>query len=787
MKALLLRELQSIFSSATGIFFSLAFLIAIGLILWFFPGGYNFIDVGYADMRPFFQLASILLLILVPALTMRLFSEEKRTKTLDVLLSRPVSVFSIYLSKFLATYILIIITLLPTVLYAWFLFQLANPTGNIDTGSIIASYISLLLISAVFVSIGLFGSALTKNQALAFILSLFLSFFVFYGFDLLSGIFANGKVQLHLSSFGLLHHYKSMQRGVIRIDNLVIIFIYIYLFYSLTSYSVSRRKMRISVILYVFSVILVFITSSYTSYKYDFTSDKRYTLSDETSYLLRQVSHEEALDVTLYLDGELNYGFEHLKMSVTDLISDFNKIANGNIILNLYNPYIGNELHLSDDMPGIILNEADKEGKLSKKVIYPYAQVSNGTDTLTISLLKNIMGYNAEENLNASIENLEFEFTDAIRLLYKKNTAEIAFIEGHDELSRAYVYDAEEQLSKYYTVNRGEIGNEVGILDQFAAIIIAGPLKEYSEDEKYVLDQYIMQGGKVLWLLDGTFYSHQDLAAKGYSASIKNNHNLDDILFSYGVRINADLIQDRQCVNTYLITDQETKTGIAVPSYFEPLLMPSGNHPVTKDIQEVKAGFASSIDIVNNSSDIKKEILLTSSADAHLVKVPDVIDFDIERIQNIPNYFNESFIPVAASLEGKFGSAFSNRAIPDSVLIDSRERMDKSKKTKMIAVSSSEIISNRIQNSQVLPMGYDLLSQIQYGNRGFIVNAINWLTDDDGLMQLRTKEQKLYLLNRKMAYENRDRYAIANTGLPILFIFVVFALVWLFRKRKYER
>ncbi len=183
--------------------------------------------------------------------------------------------------------------------------------------------------------------------------------------------------------------------------------------------------------------------------------------------------------------------------------------------------------------------------------------------------------------------------------------------------------------------------------------------------------------------------------------------------------------------------------------------------------------------------------MLTTSANTHLVKVPEVIDFDITRVQDQPDYFNQQFIPVAVSLEGEFTSVFQNRMIPDSINTDGYKTIDKSKSTKMIVISSSDIITNEIQgqgqDSQVLPMGYDRVSQQQYGNREFIINAVNWLTGDNGLMQLRNKQQKLYILNKKEVYDNRDKYAVINTGLPVLFILPVMGTVILFRKRKYEK
>jgi len=797
MKALISRELKSVFCSPVGAFFSVIYLLITGGMLWFFSGRYNFIDGGYASMENFFSLSAILFAILIPALTMRLFSEEKRNKTLDILLTRPLNWSSIYFSKFIANLIFVFVTLLPTLIYVYSLYQLANPVGNIDMASISASYISLLMLASIFISIGLFGSATTKNQVVAFIISALLCLFCFYGFELLAGLASSGKINAILSSFGLLSHYKLMQRGVLQISDLIVIANNLIIFGFLT-FILFNKFNRKDIIYFVATIaILNIIASIIPNYRLDFTSDKRYTLSDYSIKILEQVK-KQPLQADIYLSGDLNYGFQHLLNEADNLLDDLNRYSDNNINVRHISPYENGkspeeiyQAMANNGMDGIILNEMDREGKASRKIIYPYARITNGNDTLTIPLLKNIMGNSAEENLNASVESLEYELIDGIRLLQQQTPKNIAFIEGHDELSRVYLYDAEELLAKYYSVNRGEIGNEGGVLDGFDVIIIAGPLKRYNETEKYIIDQYIMQGGKVLWLVDGAYYSHQELTVNGYSPSIKNETGLDDILFNYGVRINPDLLQDKQSVSTYLVTDDKNQSPVVIPSYFQPLLIPSPEHPVTKNIRDVIAGYASSIDIVNNSDRVKKEVLLTSSANSHLIKVPEVIDFDVERIQNIPDYFDQPFIPVAISMEGKFSSAFANRPIPDSIQSSERERLADSEETKMIVISSSDIISNGIQgqgaDSQVIPMGFDRVSQTQFGNRDFIVNAVNWLADEDGIMTLRTKQQQMYILNKKTAYENRDRFAILNMVTPILFILIITGGSILYRKRKYEK
>ena len=795
MKALVLRELKSVFCSPAGVFFALAFFLVSGFMLWFFSGSYNIIDGGYADMSRFFNIAPILLIILIPALTMRLYSEERRNKTIDILMSRPVHPLGIYFSKFSATFLFVLVTLLCTGIYIYFIYQLANPIGNIDIGSIVASYFSLLLLAAVFICIGLFGSAVTRNQIVALVISIFICLFVFYGFDLLSGLFVSGKEKTVIVSLGLSYHYELMRRSVIQVSDILSIFnlLVIFVLLFVLVYKIQKRIVYIFIVLIsILNIIFFFIPN----YRFDFSADQRYTLSDYSINLLENLDKDQTFTINIYLTGDLNYGFQRLRNETDNILNDFDRYANNIFLINYIYPYRENgasndiQQNMADrGMSGIMLNETDREGKLSKKIIYPYASITNSKDTLIVPLLKNIAGNTAEENLNISIESLEYEFIDAIRLLNQAEPKSIAFIEGHGELSRTSVYDAEELLSKYYSINRGEIGNDINILNDFDAVVVAGPLSKFSNTEKYILDQYIMRGGKVLWLIDGAFYSHEELARSGYSASMKNDLNLDDMLFSYGVRINPDLIQDMQCVSTFLVSNDSQSTAL-VPSYFQPLLMPSLDFSVTKNIRDVKAGFASSIDIVNNSPNVKKNILLTTSGKTHLVKVPEPINFDVSDIQSQPDYFSQSYVPVAVSLAGEFNSVFVNRLIPDSINAGTYKTIEKSQSTRMIVVSSSDIITNELQgqgkDTQVLPMGYDRASKQLFGNREFIVNAINWLTDDEGLMQLRTKQQQMYLLNKSVAYENRDKYAILSILIPITMMSLIMGIFFLYRKKKYE-
>lgn len=804
MKTLIKKELSLLLCSPVAIFFVVVFLLVTGLINWFFPGKYNIMDAGYATLKSFFELLPLLFIILIPALTMRSFSEEIRNKNLDIFRTRPKHLLSLYLSKMFSIWALISIVLLSSGVYVYILYMLSNPIGNIDFNEITASYISMFAFSLVFISIGLFTSSLTKNQIVAYILALILNFLFFYGFELLASLFSNSETKLFVSSLGLWGNSSSLMKGVLSVSAIVLIFNYTFLFSIVSVFVLSLKNKRTKKLFtlsistfFLINVLLFFIPN----HRFDFTSDKRYTLSDYTKELLSDISTKESSYlIKVYLDGELNPGFLRLKNASEDLLSDYTRSAGGRIAYEFINPL---ELSVTPQevykkmedagMRGILLNETDHTGKSSRRMIYPFAQVISGSDTLLVNMLKNIPGYSAEENLNASAENLEFEFTDAIRLMSKPEADAIAFIEGHGEISRPYVYDAEELLSKYFFVNRGQIGNNISDLDAFKAIIIAGPVQRFTEKDKFIIDQYIMSGGKVLWLVDGVYFSDEELSKNGQSASMKNDANLDDLLFTYGVRINPVLLQDTQCASIYIASgdDENDSQYFEQPWYYTPLLLPSIDHPVTKDITLVKTAFASSLDIIGKSNEVEKKVLLTTSPHTHVVNVPEMIELDLSGVQVNQQYFNQSFLPVAISLQGSFSSAFVNRAIPDSVVMGGKRFMEKSAiPSKMIVVSSSEIIRNDLlgsqQQTQVVPMGYDRVSEKQYGNRDFIVNAVNWLANDDDFLSLRSKQQTIRLLNRPFVYANRNLYAFMATAIPILISVLLIGVFYFYRKRKYS-
>ncbi len=793
---MLSKELKTLLCSLSGLIFLLIFLIITGSLLWIVPGEYNIPENGYASMSQFFVLAPFLLMFLIPALAMRTFAEEKRSHTLSLLLTRPVSLPKIVFLKLLAVWITVIIALIPTLIYVVWIYKMGNPVGNIDLGAVIASYTGLLFLVLCFSCLSIFTSSATSNQTVALILGLLLIGCLFWGFNLLSGLFSSGETQISVRKLGLLFHYQSVQRGLIDSRDMIYMLAVSCFFFLLTCYVIGLNFRSRFSITGIAVFLLICIAGILFQFRMDWTKDKRYTISDVTKEILHQVKSDIVID--FYLDGKLNSGFVQLKKATLDMIDDFNRATSGKITVQTINPYQVTDKNFitqlnENGIKGIAVNEKDPEGRISQHVLFPWMKIKYDHSEIAVPLLVNQQGRSGEENLNTSIEILEYQLTHAIQTLTRKNVQKIVFLEGHGELDEQSLADLSDILENSYQIDRGTMTNDIKQLNDYQLVIIAGPQLPYSEQEKYILDQYLMQGGKILWIINGVqLQSAEALAIEGKTVSRVNDVNLSDLLFTYGVRINPVLIQDVQCMEVPVNVSSES----TAPEYklkpwnFAPLLIPNQNQPITKGLTLIKSEFASTLSFPGKTDlEMQKQILLMSSPGTHLVPVPEIISLqEIDRKPD-PAYYNQSYLPVAALLDGVFNSGFRNRLTPDSVKTNGQPFYSRSKPTQMIVIASEEIIRNENNpNAQqgYWPIGYDPYSQIQFGNRDFILNAVNFLTDDSGLMNIRNKLLTLRLLDRQKTVENKITLIGWNIIFPPVFIIISFLLFSWTRKRKYK-
>lgn len=559
---------------------------------------------------------------------------------------------------------------------------------------------------------------------------------------------------------------------------------------------IQRNKQIIRLILSVLIIILIAFISSFVVIRIDLTSEKRYTISPETKKILKNL--EDVVYVKVYLDGDLNIPFKKMQRNVRETLNEFKIYAGKNLEYEFVNPMaeknekirndIMNELYNKGLKPTNILS-TDKEGGTSEKLIFPGAVLVYRGVELPVNLLKNNPGLDAEENIHNSIQSIEYELINKIRSLTTKVTEKIAFIEGHGELDEFQTGDITRELANYFQVDRGRINGRPGILDEYKAIIVAKPIKPFSEADKFVIDQYIMNGGKVLWFIDEVSVS-MDSLVNGSTLAYINNLNIEDLLFRYGVRINPDLIRDIQCniipVNRALAGNPAN--FIPAPWLYYPLISAPSTHAITKSLNLIKTEYVSSIDTIGARKRLKKNVLLKSSPYSMTVNVPRMIS--LEEIKENPdrNQFGSANIPVAVLIEGIFESAFQNRNI-QGYLDDISAFKKSSIPNKILVVSDGDMIKNDIRltpkGTMIMPLGLDKYTQQYFGNKDFVVNAVNYLTDQEGLIQLRTKEFKMRLLDRNKIREERLKWQIINAVLPVLIVVICGIIYHYIRRRRF--
>lgn len=515
--------------------------------------------------------------------------------------------------------------------------------------------------------------------------------------------------------------------------------------------------------------------------RWDLTDDRHYSLSEATKTLLKQT--DAPIEVTLLLDGDLNAGFTRLKKATEELLEE----------MSVYSDLrTSKDLAVSKDSLGlrpIVIHEREQNGKTAQTTIYPYALISYKGRGAVVTLLKNTRGLSGEENLNNSIEQLEYAFAEALHRLQQTELPRIAIIEGHGEPDERYVWDLEQTLSQYFYVDRGAIvipeqGVDVHLLDGYKAIIIANPQTAFSDIERFIIDQYIMRGGTVLWVVNGVRFSNDVLQSDGFTPIIPLDLGITDMLFRYGIRVNPALVQDLQCLTipVNVSEDPQTPNLQPLPWTYAPLLLTSNSSPITRNTGQVMSTFVSPIDAVGGEDGIDKRVLLATSTATRVTATPGEVN--LNDLQPDLEAFRYQYVPVAVSLEGTFNSAFAHRMMPDSIISDEPIRKQ-SVATRQVVIGSGSIIMNEVERNQVLPMGYDRYNQIQFSNRDFIANALLWLTDSEGLIQLREKTVALRLLNDKRAHDERARVQTISTISPIAILVLIGGVIWIIRKRKY--
>ena len=802
MHSLFKKEINIFFGSLIGYIAIIAFLLANSLFLWVFPGNYNIFGNGYATLDGLFALAPWLYLFLVPAITMRMFAEEKKQGTLETLLTRPISDLKLVITKYFSGVILVIFSLLPTLLYFLSVYKLGNPVGNIDTGATWGAFIGLFFLAAIYVAIGLFASSISDNQVVSFILGMALSFVFYLGFEFIGSSGVPYLLQNIFSWLSINEHYQSISRGVIDLRDIAY-FVGMAALFLIFTKSVIRQKPKVTFKSFLKNsrlpalIIILMVASLNFLVRIDLTADKRYSLSGVSKQILKEMDHN--INIEIFLAGKLEPGLKRLQQAVIEKVVDMNTWSPKHFLMRITDPNAITDAAKRDTLieqlvdkgiRPINFRENTREGEVTK-LIFPGAVIRYNGKEVAVNFLQNNSGANGEDDLNHAVENVEYELVNAFRKLMVTKKPVLAFLTGQDELNRYDVGDISNSLSNEYEVTRITTKDLLQNPGSFRIVIIAGPIRPFSESDKFAIDQYVMQGGRVMWLIDPVQVSLDSLQNGYMTIAFPLDLNLNDQLFRYGVRINYDLLQDVSCsklrVNIALKGNAPRFT--VQPWYFSPLLTPNDGNEISRNLNRVMSEFVSSIDTLP-SPGIKKSILLSTSLYSRKVQTPAEVSLEMIDMPPDRRLLNEKHIPTGVLLEGRFQSVFKNRLV-DRLNTTGRPVLTESKPTKMIVLSDASIIANTVDYSGGRPrigaLGYDRVSGYTFGNKEFMVNAINYLNDTRGIMQLRNRTIKLRLLDRVKIREEEGFWQRLNVLLPVLIISIFGVVYNQLRKRRFGR
>lgn len=801
MKALLLREIKSFFGSVTGYLVMAVFLLLTGLFLFVFEGDFNILNSGYNDLTPFFTLAPWILIFLIPAVTMRSFSDERKQGTLELLLTKPLSLWQIVLGKFSGAWVLIVLTIVPTLIYIYVLNNLGYPPGNIDWGSTLGAYIGLLFLITAYASIGIFTSTLSENQIVAFILAVVLCFTFYFGFEGLSQLSQN---QNHfIASLGMESHYRSMSRGVLDTRDLLYFISVAFLFLFATVLRLKtlnwvgstkwKTFAKLPVVLLVALLLNWFGQSIFK--RWDLTEDKRYTLSEATLDILNQIDSPLFIDV--FLEGKFPAEIKRLQAETRQLLEEF-RAYNSEIQFQFINP-----IEESDDSENIIDGffsrgmppmqvTVEERGKQTQEMVFPWAVAYSGNRDTQISLIKNkVMGSGSESVMN-SIQRLEFVFAEAFQKVLYDKSKKIAVLKGNGQPQDVYLGDALLTLRENYFIAPFTLdsvaSNPEKTLQQlfdYDLALMVKPTEPFSDAEKLVLDQYIMKGGKMIWMVDMVNIEMDSLYNEtGSTLAFPRDLQLQDMFFKYGFRINPALVKDIMATPIALASGESGSATqyTQYPWMYAPMIYSNSNHPIVHNLEGVKMDFVNPIDTLKNN--IKKTVLLQSSEYSKSVGTP--IEVSLEMVLERPEpeeFLGKGNLPVAVLLEGHFTSAFQNRVMPFKT-----QWIETSPYNQMLVISDGNVIKNQLdRNLQPLELGFDKWTNKFYANKDLLLNAVQYMLDDSGLINIKSKEIRIPLLDKEKVYEHYTRAQWITIGLPLVLL-MVFGLVFLWlRKRIYGR
>ncbi|WP_339609287.1 gliding motility-associated ABC transporter substrate-binding protein GldG [uncultured Planktosalinus sp.] len=559
----------------------------------------------------------------------------------------------------------------------------------------------------------------------------------------------------------------------------------------------KQSKLRKKTVLLILLIVGINLIGNQIYKRFDFTEDQRYTLSDSAIATLDAANAPVVVEVLL--EGTLPAEFRRLQSETRQLLEVF---ASHNSRVKFYFTNLteeqGNQEELQRQLAQLGIMPAQisiqQGGKKSQELVYPWALITYKETMVKVPLLKNTLGATQEERVSNSIQNLEYAFADGFRKIISPKKKKVAVLKGNGQLNDRYIADFFSTLRDYYFIAPYTLDSvaidPVRSLEQlstFDLIVSAKPTERFTDAEKYVLDQYSLRGGKSMWLIDEVMVSMDSLFESGSTFAFNQDLNLTDFFFRYGVRINPALVNDAYHAPIVLATGTEADSQYnQYPWFYSPLSSSTSEHPIVNNIEAVKFDFANSIDTLEN--EIHKTVLLSSSPITRTVGTPveirlDEIEYNLNTVNNGPDMqeFSAGKVPLAVLLEGTFQSVYRNRVKPFKL----SEHLDEGVESKMVVISDGDVIKNQMQGNRPIELGFDKWTNNRYGNKDFLLNTVNYLLDDTGLINIRSKEISIAFLDQQKSLQERSKWQALNLLLPLGILAVFGVLFTLYRKRKY--
>lgn len=558
--------------------------------------------------------------------------------------------------------------------------------------------------------------------------------------------------------------------------------------------------MKVQLIKKTASVLLIVvginIASHFVFKRFDLTADKRYTLSETSLKIIDEVT--QPLYVDVFLEGNFPGEFKKLQTETQQLLEEF-KSKNPNIIFQFVNPMEDEEVDkdvlfqsfMERGLTPVNVTLNDK-GQQTQEVVFPWAIATYGDKSVKVPLLKNMIGASTAEKVVSSVQHLEYAFVNAFNTVSKEKQKKIAILNGNGELEDKYIADFARSVKENYYIGPFTLDSvakqpteTLKYLKKYALVVIAKPTEIFTDAEKQVIDQYVINGGKTIWLMDQVNMEMDSLMQTGENLAFPRDLNLNDMFFKYGIRIQPDLIKDVMATPISLATgDKGSATQYTqFPWMFSPMIYPNSKNPIVSNLDGIKFEFASPIELLKN--DIKKTVLLTSSQYSKLVGTPTEVNLNmVEERPEQKEFEGNGNYPVAVLLEGKFHSVFENRVLAFKEASFSNSGKD----SKMIVISDGNVIKNQLdKNYQPLELGFDKWTNTLYANKEFMLNCVNYLLDDNGLINIRSKEVDLPMLDKEKVYAQYTTSQIITVGLPLVVLLLFGVLFTILRKRKYSK